>query len=208
MTSRVPLIAILLCLVHIVASGQERQAAAPRLITLREALDLASQNNHRLRITRLAIDEKQRAKDVARSGYFPLVRTESNVTHVTDTQLIEIPAGGLGIVGRDLSPPRPVILNQGALTMKAFGTGGTQPLTGLLKVKAANDVAAAEVQATLRKARAVENTIALRVHELYYRILIADMRRRALEAKIQASEGLQSERVQQVKYGSALDADL
>jgi outer membrane protein TolC len=34
------------------------------------------------------------------------------------------------------------------------------------------------------------------------------MRRGALQAKIRASEDLQSERVQQVKYGSALDADL
>jgi outer membrane protein TolC len=46
------------------------------------------------------------------------------------------------------------------------------------------------------------------VHEIYYRVLIADMRRGALQAKIRASEDLQSERVQQVKYGSALDADL
>src|SRR6266566_9601705 len=113
MTIRVPLIPILLCVGTAVVFGQERQAATPRLITLREALDLASQNNHRVRLTRLAVDEKQRARDVAKSGYFPVVRTDSSFMHVTDTQLVEIPTGSLGTVGNNLIPPHPLILNQG-----------------------------------------------------------------------------------------------
>jgi len=46
------------------------------------------------------------------------------------------------------------------------------------------------------------------VHQVYYRLLIADIRRRAVLAKIQASEDVQRERTQQVRYGSALEADL
>ena len=88
------------------------------------------------------------------------------------------------------------------------GTGVVQPLTQLFRVKAANDVARAEAEATRGKARGVEDDTALRVHQIYYRILIADVRRRAVLAKIQASEDLQRERVQQVRYGSALEADL
>jgi len=208
MTIRALLIPILFCTGTVPVFGQERQAAAPRLITLREALELASQNNHRVRIARSEVDEKQRAKDVAKSGYFPVVHTESTVIHVTDTQLIELPAGSLGTVGNSLIPPSSLIVNQGAQTFKTFGTGATQPLTQLLKVKASNDIAEAEVKATLGKARQVENSIALRVHEIYYKILIADMRRSALQGKIRASDDLQSERVQQVKYGSALDTAL
>jgi outer membrane protein TolC len=208
MTIRVPLVPILLCVATAVVFGQERQAAAPRLISLREALDLASQNNHGVRLARLAVDEKQRARDVARSGYFPVVRADSGFTHVTDTQLIEIPTGSLGTVGNDLIPPRPLILNQGDRTMTTFGTGVSQPLTQLLKVSASNGMARADVDASVGKARAIENSIALRVHEIYYRVLIGETRRGALEAKIRASEDLQSERVQQVRYGSALDADL
>jgi outer membrane protein TolC len=208
MTIRALLIPILFCTGTALAFGQERGAAAPRVITLREALDLASQNNHRVRIARSAIDEKQRAKDVARSGYFPTVRADSSFMHVTDTQLVEIPAGGLGLVGSNLIPPNPLIINQGALTTTTFGTGVSQPLTPLLKVRAANDMASAEVRATAGQARQVENSIALSVHQSYYRILIAEMRRSALQARIRASEDLQSERTQQVKYGSALDADL
>jgi outer membrane protein TolC len=208
MTIRVPLIAILFCVGNVAVFGQEHEAPVPRRITLREALDLASENNHRVRLARYAVDERRRVKDITRSGYFPSLHTESTVIHVTDTQLIEIPAGGLGTVGANLIPPSPLIISQGALSMTTFGTGATQPLTQLLKVKAANDIAAAEVKATLGKARQVENSTALRVHEIYYKILIAETHRSALQAKIRASEDLQSERVQQVKYGSALDADL
>src|SRR5258707_13324256 len=107
MTIRVPLIPILFCVGTAVVFGQERQAAGPRLITLREALDLAAQNNHRVRLARLAVDEKQRARDVAKSGYFPVVRADSSFMHVTDTQLVEIPAGSLGNFGNNLVPPDP-----------------------------------------------------------------------------------------------------
>jgi outer membrane protein TolC len=208
MIIRVPLVPILLCVGTAVVFAQDRQAPAPRLITLREALDLASQNNHRVRLARLAVDEKQRAGDVARSGYFPLVRIDSGFTHLTDTQLVDIPTGSLGSVGNTLIPVNPLIISQGARSSATFGTGVTQPLTQLLKVSAANGIARADVDARLGRARAIENSVALRVHEAYYRILIGDIRRSALLAKIRASEDLQSERAQQVKYGSALDADL
>src|SRR3954466_15932989 len=109
--TRVPLCAILVSVGEALVSGQERQTAAPRLITLREALELAAQRNHRVRLARLAVDEKARARDVARSGYFPVVRADSSVMHVTDTQLVEIAAGGLGTVGSNLIPAQPLILS-------------------------------------------------------------------------------------------------
>src|SRR5262249_30192029 len=128
--------------------------------------------------------------------------------HFSDTQLVEIPAGSLGNIGKSPVPPDPLIINQGGLTTATFGTGVSQPLTQLLKVSAANGVARAEVAASAGQSRAMENSIALRVHEIYYRILIGEMRRRALQARILATADLQNERTQQAKYGSALDADL
>jgi len=208
MTIRVPLIASLFCIANVVVFGQQQEAQPPRSITLPEALDRALQNNHRVREARLEVDEKQRARDVARSGYFPVVHTDSSVIHVTDTQLVEIPTGSLGIVGNNQIPSRPLIINQGALSTTTFGTGVTQPLTQLLKVSAANGIARADVAASVGKTRAVENAIALKVHQIYYEILIGETRRGALQAKIRASEDQQGERVQQVKYGTALNADL
>src|SRR5262245_42310253 len=208
MTIRFPLAAVLLCISAVTASGQERAVPTPRRITLQEALELASRNNHYVRLVQQAAEEKRRAKEVAKSAYFPIVRADSTFIHVTDTQFVGIPPGSLGAVGNNLIPPSLLVINQGALTTATFGTGVVQPLTQLLKVKAATDMAEAEVRATLGKARQVENSIALKVHEIYYKVLIAETRRNALQAKIQATEDLQRERVQQVKYGTALDADL
>jgi outer membrane protein TolC len=81
-------------------------------------------------------------------------------------------------------------------------------LTTLLKIKQANDMARAEVKASREKAQLTGNDVALAVHQVYYKILIAQAHRSASEARIKASENLQSERVQQVKFGSALEQDL
>jgi outer membrane protein TolC len=208
MTLRVSICALLLSACTAAALAEQPEAPAARRITLREAVDLAVEHNHAVRLARLSVDEKDRAKDVAKSGYFPQVRNDTTLVHLSDTQLIEIPAGGLGAVGTTKLPPQTLILNQGGVSAATNGTGVVQPLTQLLRVRAANDVARAEAEATRGKARGVEDTTALIVHQVYYRILIADVRRRAVLAKIQASEDVQRERIQQVRYGSALEAEL
>ena len=208
MNQRVALMAIILFLGHSFVLGQQTASISPRVITLREAVELALKHNHVVRIAEFKVDEKQHAKEVARSAYFPLVRNDSALAHVTDTQFIAIPAGGLGIVAGSPIPPQSFIINQGGQTFLSSGTGLVQPLTQLFKVKAGNDAARAELDETRGKARGVQNEIALKVHQLYYKILIAQSRRSAIEAKILASEDLQSERVQQVKYGNTLEADL
>jgi outer membrane protein TolC len=207
------LIFVILLLVGSPAAGQTigsqvTGSQLPRLITLREAVELALQRNHVVRLAGLEVEEHEHMKDVAKSAYFPSVRNDANVTHVSDTQLIEIPAGGLATVGSNLIPPQTLILNQGGQTFTSDGIGVVQPLTQLLKINAANDVARASVAAARGKARSTQNDIALQVHRLYYRILIAEAQHRAVLAKIEASDALQTERVQQVKFGSVLEADL
>jgi outer membrane protein TolC len=112
------------------------------------------------------------------------------------------------VVGGTSIPGKTLIINQGGNTFYTSGTSLTQPLTQLFKIKRANDVAAAEVQATREKQTQTQNTVALQVHQLYYRILIEQVHRSATEARIRAGQQLEAERVQQVKYGSSLDQDL
>ena len=111
-------------------------------------------------------------------------------------------------MGASAIPSQPLILNQGGKTFETIGTGLVQPLTQLFKIKAGNDVARADLEASRGKARSVENEVALKVRQLYYKILVVQSQQRAIEAKIRAVEDLQTERVQQVKYGSTLEADL
>jgi outer membrane protein TolC len=186
-----------------------QEAATPRHITLREAVQLALKHNHYVRIAQFQVEAKQHAKDVAKSAYFPSIKNESRLFEVTDTQFIQIPAGSLGTVGGTPLPERSDILNQGGKTFISSGTTLAEPLTQLFtRVKPSNDMARADLNATRANSQETENEVALKVHELYYRVLIAQLHRNATETKIKAAQDLQSERVQQVTYGSTLDENL
>jgi len=188
--------------------GQQTESPAQRKINLNDAVELALKHNHIVRIAALHVEEEQHAKEVARSAYLPTIKNESTFAHLTDTQFIAVPAGAFGIIGGDSIPPRSLTLNQGDRNFITSGTGLTQPLTELFKIKAGNDVARAELKASREKARGVKNDVALKVRQIYYSILVVQSKHQAIEAKIRAVQDLQSERVQQVKYGTTLEADL
>jgi len=188
--------------------ADETGSTAPsRRITLREAVQLALKHTHSVRIAGYAVDEKQHAKEAAKGSYFPSIRNDSSFLRVTDTQLIEIEAGSLGAAGGTPIPPVSSVINQGGRNLTTSGTQITQPLTSLLKIKRANDIAQAEVRASREKAQLTGNDVALAVHEVYYRVLIAQAQRTATEARIRASQELESERIEQVKFGSSLEQE-
>ena len=208
MNTRCALLVSLLILPHAASlRAQEAKSVTTRHVSLDEAVQLALKHNHVVRIAEYKVEEKQHAKEVARSAYFPVLRNDSNVMGVTDTQFIGIPEGSLGNVDGTAIPSRSVILNQGGKTIITSGTSLTQPLSDLWKIKPANDVVAAELNATRNRAHQTENAVALKVHQIYYRILIAQSHREAARAKIQASDDLQNERIEQVKYGSTLEEE-
>jgi outer membrane protein TolC len=186
-------------------AGQTGSTALSRRITLREAVQLALKHNHNVRIAGYAVDEKQHAKEAAKGSYFPSIRNDSSFLHVTDSQLVEIEPGSLGTAAGTPIPPVSSVINQGGRNLTTSGTQLTQPLTSLLKIKRANDIAQAEVKASREKAQLTGNDVALAVHEVYYRVLIAQAHRRATEARIGASQDLESERIEQVKFGSSLE---
>jgi outer membrane protein TolC len=197
--------ALFACLAEAEETGN---TAPPRHITLQEAVQLALKHNHDIRIAGYTVEERQQAKQVAKSSYFPSIRNDSSFMRLTDTQLIQIKAGGLGVAGGTPIPSVNTVINQGGRSLTTSGTQITQPLTTLLKIKRANDVAQAEVNASRAKAQLTGNDVALAVHQVYYQILIAQAHRSATEARIKASEDLQSERVEQVKFGSTLEQEL
>ena len=188
---------------------QAADTASPRQITLTEAVQLALKHNHSVRIAELEVQQKRDAKAAARSEYLPTIQNESMALRVTDTQFIEIPAGGFGTVGGSPVPAAPLTISQGAKSYEMSGTTLSQPLTQLFtKIKPANDAAEADLNASRADQQKTENEVALKVHEIYYQILIAQVHRSATQSKISADQDLENERVQQVKYGSALDQQL
>src|SRR5260370_7206779 len=89
------------------AAGQEKgNTGPPRHITLQEAVEWALKHNHDIRIAGYTVEEKQHAKEAAKSWYFPSIRNDSSFIHLTDTQLIAVRAGELGVVaGTHIPPP-------------------------------------------------------------------------------------------------------
>jgi outer membrane protein TolC len=190
------------------ARAEESGNAPPlRHMTLQEAVQLALKHNHDIRIAGYSVEEKRQAKAVAKSSYFPSIRNDSSFMHVTDTELIQIKAGSLGVVGGTPIPSANAIINQGGKDFTTSGTQLTQPLTTLLKIRRENDLAEAELKVSRAKAQLIGNDVALAVHQVYYNILIAEAHRSATEERIKASEALQSERIEQVKFGSALEQE-
>jgi len=193
---------------QICAFAQGADSPDLRTLNLQQAVEMALQHNHDIRLSSLKIEEKEHAREVARSSYFPVLNNHSTFAHATNTEFIGIPAGALGRAGGTAIPSQTVVLNQGAQSFALSDTGLTQPLAELFKIKSANDIARADVEASKSQARSVEDQIALKVRQLYYNILIVQTEQQAIKAKIRAAEDLQTERVQQVKYGSTLEADL
>jgi len=189
------------------ASAQEAKTAGQKSITLDEAVQLALKHNHYVRLEQYRVEESQHAKDAARSSYFPDIRNQSTVGHLTDTEFIGIQAGQLGTVAGTPIPAQTAVLSQGGLTFVTSGTQITQPILDLWKIRSANDVAAADIKATQDKAQETENQVALQVHQLYYKVLILQTRRAAAQAAIRANDDLRDERLQQVKYGAALEQE-
>jgi outer membrane protein TolC len=191
------------------AWGQEQATNTARHLTLAQAVELALKHNHLVRIAGYQVEEKEHAKDKAKSGYFPTIRNGTRVFTVTDTQFIQIGAGSLGTVAGTPVPATPVTLSQGGKTFVFSDTGLDQPLTQLFtKVKPQNEAASAELGATRADAQQTENEVALKVHQLYYKLLITQLHQSATESRIKAAEDLQGERTEQVKHGNALDEDL
>jgi outer membrane protein TolC len=190
------------------AGQQPRDTSSARHITLHQAVQLALQHNHAILIAEYKLQEQQHAKEAAKSEYFPSIRNDSNFLHLTETQLIQINAGSLGTVAGSPVPTANAIINQGARDLTTSGTQLTQPLTALLKIRPVNDMAQAELKASQQKVQETENDVALKVHQLYYKVLIAQIHRSATEARIKALQDLQSERIQQVKFGSTLEENL
>jgi outer membrane protein TolC len=179
-------------------------ASDVRHLTLKEAVHLAIAQNRALKIARLKVRENQEKRKGEHAGYFPQLTNQSNALHFTDLQIIELPAGSFGTVASVPIPTRSLIIPQGNLTIYSSGTMLAQPLTQLIRVHAANRIAAAELAASREDLRKAENQVALDVHNLYFGILIARLQKKAAEQEsVYASENLR-ESEEDIRNGAAL----
>jgi outer membrane protein TolC len=202
------LLLILLCSLQVFGVCQTARAQdnAPLPLTLSQAIDLALKQNRSLKLAQLAVVDSENKKEIARAAYFPHVKNESSVLHLTELAGVQIPAGAFGVPpATGAIPPQTLFLDQGSLTTYTSGTGLTQPFTQMFKIHESNRAATADINTAKIQVDQAQNEVALTVRQLYYGILIAQLRQQAAVEEVAASQVKAQESADAVGRGSALD---
>src|SRR6516225_4926061 len=201
----VRLFRIIAIAVGLLVSTTSTLAGEPRRLTLREAVQLAVEQNRSLKIARLRVKENEYKKEAARSDYFPTITNQSNALHISELQALNVPPGAFGTVSGVPIPAVNTNLQQGKQTLYSSGTMIAQPLTQLLRIRQENRAAAAEIAGSRDELRNGENEVALQVHALYYGILVAQMQKKAAEKETAFASETLRENEHDVQGGSALE---
>ena len=182
------------------------QGGTPVALTLSQAIDLALKQNRSLKLAELSVTDSEHKKEIARSAYFPHIKNESGILHVTELAGVEIPAGAFGVpAATGPIPSNTLFLDQGAATSYTSGTQLTQPLTQMFKIHESNRAAVADINTAKIQLTQAENEIVLKVRQLYFGVLIAQLKLEAAKDEVNASEVKNQESVDAVANGRALD---
>jgi outer membrane protein TolC len=178
------------------------QGNAAMELTLSQAFDLALKQNRSLKMTQLAVVDSEQKKNIARAEYLPGIANQSSAFHVTDVQQMVIPGGALGAG----IPPQTAVIGQGTFTAYTSGTGLAQPLLQIFKTRQQNRAATADINSAKIQVSRAEADLALKVRQLYYGILITQLKREAAKQEEDAAQVKFQENTSSVEQGSALEA--
>jgi outer membrane protein TolC len=175
-------------------------------LTLPQAIDLALKQNRSLKLGRFDVVDSEQKKKIAQACYFPRVKNESTVLHITALEQLVIPEGSLEVPGiTGPIPSKPAIIGQGDFTGYTSGTRLSQPLTQMFKVHQENRAATADIHSANEKLKEAEHDVAFKVSQLYYGILIAQQKGEAAKAEADAARVKLQENTSSVEQGSALE---
>src|SRR6202521_3038897 len=182
------------------------QAQSPRKLTLSEAVDLALKQNSNLRIGRAKVRGNEYHAAGAHADELPQVKTDAAFFGIARTQNLTIPAGSLGAYpGIGLLPGSAVLINQGNHDLLITNTTVEQPLTQLIKLRAARHAAQADVKTSQADLRKAEKEDAQQVRQNYIEILIGRLEMQAVGLQISAAEQSLKENTDGVSTGNLLD---
>src|SRR5580698_104517 len=198
--------------VHDAAAAQADSAVSTddrrptRSLTLSRAVELAMQNNRRLKLAHLSVADSEAKRTIARSSYYPHIKNESTALYVTELEGIDIPAGAFGnSAATGLIPGSSLRIGQGSVNTYTSGTGLVQPLTQMFKIHAGDRAAAADVRSAQIDETDAENSISLLVHQMYFNILTAQAHLEATKRAASAASVNESENTRAVAEGRSLD---
>jgi outer membrane protein TolC len=189
-------------------SGEHSGAASVRL-TLSTAIEMALAHNRRLALAHLAVTDSEAQKRLAKSHFYPVIKNESAVLHITELEGVKIPAGAIGQSPTGILPAEILNIDQGAATTYTSGTGLAQPITQIFKIRAGVKAADADLNSAHIQFDDAENGVALLVHKLYYGILVEQLRGTAAKDAVDAANIVEQETKRDVEEGKLLaDAEL
>lgn len=197
-------VAILVCI--LLAGGREASAEpVKQSLTLSQAVELALKQNSVLKIDRAKVTESNQKIVSVRSQYFPLLSNNTKYMVLSDKQQVTIPGGSLGNVAGNPFPDQDVKIRQSRSDVLYSETTLAQPVTQLLKIYEANQIARADRSIAKAELTRSENEAVLAVHQLYYALLVAGKERAAAQASLSAAQENLREADEAVKAGNLLD---
>jgi outer membrane protein TolC len=173
-------------------------------LTLPAAVQMALEHNRHITLAHLAVADSEAQKRLAESHYYPILKNQSAVLHITELQGVKIPAGAIGQTITGLLPAATLTIDQGAATTYTSGTELAQPLTQIFKIRAGVKAANADLNSARIQSDDAENGIALLVHKLYYGTLIEQMRGLAAQDAVDAATIVEEETKRGVEEGKFL----
>ncbi len=201
---KAPAAALMVALTLLLGSGQA--FAEPRRLTLEEAVSLAVAQNSSLRIAGAKVREGREKRKAVRSDYFPHLSNDSTYFHITNNQLVSVPAGSLGTIpGQGPFPTRDVDINQGSQRITAVNTTLAQPLTQLPKIYQADKIAHAEQKIAASELDKTRDEVIFAAHRLFYGLVISRKQKEAAYAAVVAGEQVLREVKDAVTAGNQLE---
>lgn len=201
-----PIATIIVCCSMLPCATAQNEVRPTVSLTLPKAVDMAMQNNRRLKLAHLSVAESETKRTIAQSNYYPHISNQSTASHLTELQGVSIPAGAFGnSTPTGLIPGQQLLLGQGALSAYTSGTGLVQPLTQMFKIHAGDKAAAADVRTAQIDEVDAENSISLLVHQMYFNMLTAQAHLEAAKQSVSAASVSEAESKQAVAEGKSLD---
>ncbi len=192
-----------LLLVVLVLNGAA--SAETRLITLDEAVQLATKQNSVVKMARLKTREMDAKVTEARANYFPTLNNETNAAHLRDIEHLTIPMGALGVYSAlGPIPGTNTSIPLGHHSFVLTTTTAAQPITQMFKIHAGVNVARADANLARSDVQRAEDEVALKMKDLYFNLLSAERRKLAAELRIQAGEERLAEARRGVESGAVL----
>lgn len=176
-----------------------------RQMTIEQAVSSALENNAYLKIARARVREREKQAAAVRKDFFPHLTADANYMQLAEPQHIEIPRGAFGVY-KDIGPVplTSLALIQGANQFFYSTSTLAQPLTQMIKIRHGHQIARLDAGIASSDLKKAENEVAVRVHEAFFGLLIAQRQKHAAELEVAAAEEKLREARKAVDSGSTL----